>query len=257
MPIRFPYAQSASRTLRISGYLAILFLVAVVYELAGRVGLWLAPSQQVVSPVWPPAGIGLAALLLFGYRVWPSIFIGALVIDLWSGKLTLLPSVLIAMGCTLGAVTSVHILRRKVGTRFPLERSRDLVAFVIAAISGSMISAFIGTASLSVTHQKTWATIPDLWFTWWMADTSGVLLVTPFVLSWLTIPRQWGVKRYGSLFGFVLVSLLLTLFFFGEVVIGPLSFSRDSSFSFLVTPILIWGALSFGVRGASTAALFI
>jgi len=60
-------------------YLAEVLVLAVVYHLAARVGLKMAYVQANTSPVWPPTGIGLAALLIFGYRLWPGISLGVLV----------------------------------------------------------------------------------------------------------------------------------------------------------------------------------
>ena len=66
-------------------YLAEILVLAVVYHLAARVGLKMAYVQANTSPVWPPTGIGLAALLIFGYRLWPGISLGVLVGSLRPG----------------------------------------------------------------------------------------------------------------------------------------------------------------------------
>jgi hypothetical protein len=50
-------------------YLVKILVLAVIYHLAARVGLSMAYVQANTSPVWPPTGIGLAALLIFGYRL--------------------------------------------------------------------------------------------------------------------------------------------------------------------------------------------
>jgi len=61
--------------------------LAVVYHLAVRVGLRMAYVQVNTSPVWPPTGIALAALLIFGYRLWPGISLGVLLGSLLTGAL--------------------------------------------------------------------------------------------------------------------------------------------------------------------------
>src|SRR5207249_3360572 len=63
--------------------LLVIGLLTVVYFIAGKFGLMLASLHASASPVWPPAGIALGALLVLGYRAWPAIFVGALII-LWS-----------------------------------------------------------------------------------------------------------------------------------------------------------------------------
>ena len=57
--------------------LPLIGILVLVYFIAGKLGLMLASLHVSASPVWPAAGIALAATLLFGYRVWPAIFIGA------------------------------------------------------------------------------------------------------------------------------------------------------------------------------------
>jgi integral membrane sensor domain MASE1 len=61
--------------------LPLIGILAVIYFIAGKLGLMLASLQASASPVWPPAGIALAALLLLGYRAWPAIFIGAFLVN--------------------------------------------------------------------------------------------------------------------------------------------------------------------------------
>src|SRR2546427_5957641 len=55
-------------------------LVAVFF-VAGKLGLELAFEHASATAVWPPTGIALAAMLLYGYRVWPAIFVGAFLVN--------------------------------------------------------------------------------------------------------------------------------------------------------------------------------
>src|SRR3989337_2687482 len=66
-------------------YLLKIAILAVVYHLAARLGLEMAYVQINTSPVWPPTGIALAALLLFGYRLWPGVSLGVLLGSLLNG----------------------------------------------------------------------------------------------------------------------------------------------------------------------------
>ena len=58
-----------------------LCLVFGAYFLAGQVGLAVPFTIGNVSPVWPAAGLALAAFLLVGYRVWPAIAAAAFVVN--------------------------------------------------------------------------------------------------------------------------------------------------------------------------------
>src|SRR6266516_5646283 len=77
--------------------LPVIGILTLVYFIAGKFGLMLASLHASASPVWPPAGIALAALLVLGYRVWPAIFVGAFVVNFWTT-----PNVLVSLGIASG-----------------------------------------------------------------------------------------------------------------------------------------------------------
>src|SRR5438067_13349275 len=86
-------------------------LLTVVYFIAGKLSLKLAFLNASASPVWPPAGIALAAMLLLGYRVWPAIFVGAFIVNFWTTQ-DILTSLGIATGNTLEAVCGAWLVNR-------------------------------------------------------------------------------------------------------------------------------------------------
>src|SRR6201991_1444725 len=83
--------------------------VAVVYFAAAELGLSLASVHTNVSPVWPPTGIAIAALLVFGRRLWPAVLIGALAANLWT-DVSAPVAAGIAVGNTLEALTAFFLL---------------------------------------------------------------------------------------------------------------------------------------------------
>src|SRR2546428_3296441 len=85
-----------------------------LYVVAGKLGLSLASVHVSVSPVWPPTGIALAALLTLGYRAWPAIFAGAFVVNVTTAGL---PSTAlgIAAGNTLEALLGTYLVNRFAG----------------------------------------------------------------------------------------------------------------------------------------------
>src|SRR5437588_4749066 len=89
-------------------------LLTVVYFIAGKLGLKLAFLHASASPVWPPAGIALAALLLLGYRVWPAIFVGAFSVNATTAG-NIATSLGIAAGNTLEAVCGAWLVNRFAG----------------------------------------------------------------------------------------------------------------------------------------------
>jgi integral membrane sensor domain MASE1 len=163
-------------------YLAAIGLTAAVYFGAGKFGLTLASVHTNVSPVWPPTGLALAAILLFGFRVWPGIFLGALAVNLTT-PVPITAAVLIAIGNTVEAVVASGVLRA-FGFRKSLDRARDVFKFVSAAVICTGISATIGNLSLVLWHSAQWSQVPLLWLTWWLGDLTGAVTVTPLVLTW-------------------------------------------------------------------------
>src|SRR5215204_1842753 len=91
-------------------YAGAVALAAGAYYLAGRIGLELAYLDGAVAALWPPAGLGLAVLFLFGIRLWPAIVIG----DLFLGDYSTPMGTVLAqtVGNTVAIVTAAWLLRR-------------------------------------------------------------------------------------------------------------------------------------------------
>src|SRR3954471_23126610 len=69
---RWPWATGAR-----FGYPVRLAILCAAYFGAAKAGLAFAFANQSVTSIWPATGIALAALLIWGYRVWPAIAAGA------------------------------------------------------------------------------------------------------------------------------------------------------------------------------------
>src|SRR2546426_55525 len=135
-----------------------LAVVALAYWLAAMVSLRLALVHGQVTPIWPPTGIALVAILVFGRRVWPSIFLGALAVNLPIGP-SPLGATLIAAGNTLAPLTAAAFLKR-IGFRIELDRLRDAAAIIVlGALVAMTISATVGTSVLVLS-----ATVPTAGF---------------------------------------------------------------------------------------------
>src|SRR5512136_666157 len=121
-------------------YTLIVIALAVIYHLAARLGLKMAYVQPNTSPVWPPTGIGLAALLLLGYRYWPGITLGVLLGSLLTGA-PLSLAIGMSIGNTLEALIAVYCLKRIVGLHQEIDRIRDVVGLVLVSLTCTTIGA--------------------------------------------------------------------------------------------------------------------
>jgi signal transduction histidine kinase len=242
----------------IGRFVGILAAVAAVYFLAARLGLLLAFQETNASPVWAPAGIAFAAVLFLGYRVSAAVFLGALLANATvffenkPGAAWIIPvSLVIALGNTLEAVAGAVLLRRLSGARNPFSRAQDGFTFVFVAMVMCLLSATVGTTSLCVAGAAPWPAFRTVWFTWWLGDTAGVLIVTPLFLSWLRpsmitwTPR----KRAEAALSFLLLIVVSQSLFGGWFPTGMVK-----SLPYLILPFLLWTAFRMGPRGVATAA---
>src|SRR5437763_11410846 len=237
---------------RFSGLPAIGILT-VVYFIAGKLGLMLASLHASASPVWPAAGIALAALLLFGYRVWPAIFVGAFLVNLTTAG-NVATSFAIATGNTLEALVGAWLVNRFAGGRDVFDRPQRVFKFALAAAISTVISPVFGITSLALTGFADWANYGAIWLTWWLGDATGDLVFTPLVLLWSAASkRRWNKREAAEVGALLLLLVLLSGIVFG----GWLEISaRSYPIAFICGPVVIWTAFRFTQRETATG-LFI
>jgi signal transduction histidine kinase len=225
-------------------YAGTVALVAGAYYLAGRIGLELAYLEGAVAALWPPAGLGLAVLFLFGVRYWPGIVIGDLLLGDFSTPLgTVLAQ---TVGNTVALVVAAALLRRLTGGRGSLERVADVVAFVGCALVAALVSAAFGPLSLRLGGVIAPDELGRVFRTWTLGDASGVLVVAPVILTWASTGLGDFGRRELVEGGIVLVLL---------VALATLPPQRDVPY--IVFPVLLWAAVRFGPRGAASATLVV
>ena len=165
----------------------------------------LALEKTNASPVWPPSGIALAAVLLLGYRVWPGILLGAFFANVVAflanqaaSALTIaVVSSAIGIGNTLEAVVAAFLLRRWVGARSPFDRAQDVFRFTAAALLACCVAASVGATGIALAGIAPPFVYGTIWLTWWLGDTTGILLVTPLLLTWSARSQQrWEFRKH-------------------------------------------------------------
>ena len=229
-------------------------LLALAYFLSAKLGLTFAVVSNSVTLIWPPTGLALFALLVFGVRLWPWVLLGAFATNLTTG-IAPEAALAIAIGNCLEALTGFYLLRA-MGFHIGLQRIRDVVALVVLAAGiSTMISATIGTISLYYWQIITWHCFTQTWLTWWTGDAMGDLVFAPLFLAWLHKEKaQWKRGRILEAAVLALCLVAATQMVFG----GHLFWSgRSPPIAFTTFPILVWAALRFGMRGATTATLII
>ena len=216
-----------------------------MYVLTALLGLKVDAVSGFATLIWLPTGISLATLLLFGIRLWPAIFLGAVLANAWTGA-ALPVAVGIGIGNTLEALFAAVILRYLFGFDNSLERITDVIGLiVIGAFLSTMISATIGVVSLSYGGIVNSQTLPSTWVSWWIGDMVSNLVIAPLILVWAKIFRYLEFEKKKRVELVTAFSLLLITGFF---VFGDTFGIKYSNvpITYLVFPPLIWIALRFG-----------
>ncbi|RKT56318.1 MASE1 domain-containing protein [Saccharothrix australiensis] len=224
-------------------YACHLAVVAACYYAGARLGLLQALVGDQVTPLWPPSGVALLALMLGGVRLWPAVAAAAFLVNATLGDSG--AAFLISAGNTLGPVVA-YLLLTHTGFRLELDRARDALALVfLGAFAGMAVSASIGTGALRsagvIDEAEFWST----WSVWWTGDAMGVLILVPLVpaLRGLRFPlRPARVLEASALPACTLAVMLVAV-------------NSPVRLLYAVFPFAVWGALRFQHGGAAPCAL--
>ena len=162
-------------------YLLKIIILFGFYFGTAWAGLKLNAVSGFATLVWPPTGIALTALLLFGYRLWPGIFLGALLIN-WQTGAPFLVAFGIGIGNTLEPVIGAYLLK-SIKFNNSIEKLANVLWFIFfAALVSTLISATIGVGSLWLGGVISSTAIAATWIAWWIGDVLGNLIVASFLL---------------------------------------------------------------------------
>jgi two-component system, NarL family, sensor histidine kinase EvgS len=215
----------ASTALPLAPPLSLLWrvpLLAAIYVVLARIGFILDIEPGFASSIWPAAGVGTAALLIWGLRLWPGVLLGSFYFNWWlSGLLDTGPpdqwgmravvAAAIGGGVTLQALTSAGLGRPLLASGGVLRSVHQAVPFLIVTGPAScLLSATTGAAARWAVGDLPTDEIFANWFTWWIGDSIGVLLIVPLTLLALpeAKPRRW---RLALRVAFPLVAVLVLI----------------------------------------------
>jgi signal transduction histidine kinase len=227
-------------------YLLGVIALAAAYYGAARIGYALDFAGPVAAILWLPAGVGIAFLYLGGPRFWPGVLVG----DLLANDYSKLP-IGSALGQTCGnmlEVLAAAILLRRLCRDSPLDNVRALGCLLIAIGAGAAVSATIGSLSLLLGSVIAWGELGTVWRTWWLGDFTGALAVVPLAVAWSRKGFSgWSRRR----------TVEAAVLFVAVTASSEFALSRERPLTYLVFPALIWAALRFGQRGATSAVAIV
>src|SRR6266436_4118115 len=206
-------------------YLVQFTVFLVAYGIAGKLGQATTNIRSSnLGPVWPAYGIALAA---FGQ----------------------------AAGATLAAFSGAFLLQRVAKFDKSLSRLRDALALVVlGALGSALVSASIGTSVLYATQVHAYSGLGSAWLIYWLGDATGVLLITPLVLTLPNFLRSQHRTRITELAALLLLVTAACFLIFGDPSLVPV---RLHVLAFTVLPFVMWAAIRFGVSGATLSILFV
>jgi signal transduction histidine kinase len=220
--------------------------LAASYYVAAKLGQALRYTGSVAA-IWPPVGLGMAALYLWGFAWWPGVFLGDFLVNL-----DLYIHHTIPIGSLIGQQTGnmieivggAWLLRRLIGPGASLDRVREVGGMFAAAVVATAASATIGTVSLLAGDVISRDEVATFWRTWWLGDLSGVLVILPLIIVWR---RSYATAARGlfTWSGAAVMSSVLFLTVFAVLT--------TATVTYLVFPALIWAALRFRAPGATLA----
>jgi signal transduction histidine kinase len=236
--------------------IALAAAVGVAYFLAGRLGVGLILKPEGVAVFWPAAGISSGVLIALGRRArWPvaagviaaTVVVHLLIADpLWDG---------LALGvCNAAeALIAAELISFYFGARFSLDRLRQVIGLLIAAIVGTALSG-VGGAITYRLYAGPSAEMLTSWQHWFASDAIGVIIVAPLVIGIATAIRRPPPQSELLEGAAALMALAVAT---GIVVVLPADFWETVLPIAALFPILLWISARCRPVYAATAAFLV
>ncbi len=215
-----PLSSTIVATVNHSTWMLQILGLAVAYLVTGKIGIFLAIPPGYATAIWPPSGIALAGILLYGYRVWPGILLGSMLVNLpttWDSSssfdifISMTIVLAISSGAALQAIVGTYLLRRFGGFPNSLGSEKEVFSFMLfGGILSSLINSTLSVTTLVLSNRIPMTNFLANWGTWWVGDVIGVFIFTPLVLMWTLSPYTDWVNRRKPISLAIVTTFLLT-----------------------------------------------
>ncbi|MDY6991382.1 MAG: MASE1 domain-containing protein [Pseudomonadota bacterium] len=233
---------------------AVIIILTICYFSIAKITVFIFFPTGII-PLWPSTGIAIAAMVLLGYRIWPSLWIGELTISLAITGLTLedLPSsVSIATGKLITELLGAFLMRRWMKQPQQLLTQVQKVSkfFLLTTLLTPFISATLATLTLYFSQRLLWLAFVKVWWLWWAADVVAILIFMPLLLVWHPAFEPLASFSWRRI-------IEATLLFTGVIIVTQLSFGLEYPFEYFLFPLSIWAVFRFDFRGVTLLNLLV
>ncbi|MBN2259233.1 MAG: MASE1 domain-containing protein [Clostridiales bacterium] len=203
--------------------LKIFFILLIFYLVSARIGMYFALEGTIASVIWIPSGIGFTAIILYGYRVWPSLFLGAFLINLYmminlfdqKGIVVyILIALIIAIGNTSEAIIGKVLLNRFSGFKNKFQDTKRNLKSLFLIMIAVFIASLIGAVCNSILINGSFEQFFQILYTWWFGDFAGIILVLPLTLLYKSQEEKYSFKMRAipeMMFFFFIYTLLIVI----------------------------------------------
>jgi signal transduction histidine kinase len=237
--------------------------VALAYFAAAHVAFLIGTlSDEIFAPFWPPNAILFCGLLLTRPKRWWSIIAATLpahiLAEQYVGMAAVTMGVAFITNCALAVLNAAALLWLSSPPWFGSLRKAAIFIAAIAGINPAVVA--IGGALVPALGVGSLHDYQYFWATWYLGNALACLTISPIILSWIDSAGQplWSFpgRRHIEPALFALALTVITVISleasvrWTETAFGP-------AILYLPLPIILWGAVRFGERGASAAILIL
>ncbi|MEO0541108.1 MAG: MASE1 domain-containing protein [Cyanobacteria bacterium P01_A01_bin.105] len=231
-------------------------VLALVYFLVARLSMTALDLATAASPLWPPAGIALAALLRFRPRLWVGVLLGAIATAL-SVQLSLGTAIVVSLGSPLQAWVGSWLLRDRTLHQRPWQLP-DLLSFIgLGVLVTPLVNTLYSTGVGYVTGLIEPGNLLQNAALMWLGDGMGILVLTPILLlTGIKGNDDAPSRRSWPLELCLCMGLVMAM---STVVFGsqPDSTVAQYPLEYLPFPFVVWAALRLGLRGTTLASFLV